>query len=450
MFSLKPGLSKALPGFLKYCTDFSTLRNMSSLGNKFALPDKYKGSEETVWAEFIALALETKPLNLGQGFPDFAAPQVVTNALAEVAKSDNVLLHQYSRGYGHLRLVQALSKLYSSKIGREINPMTEVMTSAGAYEALYCAILGHITTCDEVILIEPFFDCYQPMVEAAGGKVICVPLRPTKTSGTVLSSDWKLDISELTSCFTDKTKAIIVNTPHNPLGKVFTREELTVIADLCKKFNVLCISDEVYEWMIYEPYEHVRIATLPGMWERTITIGSAGKTFSVTGWKTGWAYGPANLMHNLQVVHQNMLNSINTPAQEAVAMALEQEMKIIDSPECYLVSLARELKPKRDYMASFLTDIGMVPIIPEGGYFMVVDWTPLASKVGLDQETDRYKDYRFAKWASKNLKVQGIPPSAFYSVPHKHLGENYIRYCFIKKDENLKKAADILTGWAKS
>lgn len=450
MFSLKPGLSKALPGFLKYCTDFSTLRNMSSLGNKFALPDKYKGSEETVWAEFIALALETKPLNLGQGFPDFAAPQVVTNALAEVAKSDNVLLHQYSRGYGHLRLVQALSKLYSSKIGREINPMTEVMTSAGAYEALYCAILGHITTCDEVILIEPFFDCYQPMVEAAGGKVICVPLRPTKTSGTVLSSDWKLDISELTSCFTDKTKAIIVNTPHNPLGKVFTREELTVIADLCKKFNVLCISDEVYEWMIYEPYEHVRIATLPGMWERTITIGSAGKTFSVTGWKTGWAYGSANLMHNLQVVHQNMLNSINTPAQEAVAMALEQEMKIIDSPECYLVSLARELKPKRDYMASFLTDIGMVPIIPEGGYFMVVDWTPLASKVGLDQETDRYKDYRFAKWASKNLKVQGIPPSAFYSVPHKHLGENYIRYCFIKKDENLKKAADILTGWAKS
>ncbi|CAH1402607.1 unnamed protein product [Nezara viridula] len=448
MLCLRPILSKVLLGSLNSCTVTKQLRTMSSLGNKFALPDKYKGSVTTVWAEFIQLALEVKPLNLGQGFPDFAAPEIVIKALKDVANSDNVLLHQYTRGYGHLRLVNALSKLYSKKIDRELNPMTNVITTAGAYEALYCAILGHVTTCDEVILIEPFFDCYEPMVDAAGGKSVFVPLRPAKTSGTVLSSDWKLDINELTSCFTEKTKAIILNTPHNPLGKVFTYEELTVIADLCKKFNVLCISDEVYEWMVYEPYQHIRIATLPGMWERTITIGSAGKTFSVTGWKTGWAYGPENLIKNMQVVHQNILNSINTPAQEAIAIGLEHEISKMGSPDCYLVSLARELKDKRDYMAKFLTEIGMVPIIPEGGYFMVVDWTPLASKVGLDQESDRYKDYRFAKWTSRNLKVQGIPPSAFYSVPHKHLGENYIRYCFIKKDENLQKAADILKAWA--
>ncbi|XP_073987645.1 kynurenine aminotransferase isoform X1 [Rhodnius prolixus] len=426
---------------------FNYIREMSTLGNKFKLPEKYKGSETTVWAEFIALALQTNPLNLGQGFPDFAAPEFVTDALAKCAKSDNPLMQQYARGHGHLRLVNVLSKVYSSKICREINPLTEIITTAGAYEALYCTILGHISAGDEVILIEPFFDCYEPMVQAAGGKAVFIPLRPTKTDGTILSSDWKLDREELEGLFNKNTKAILLNTPHNPIGKVFNLEELTLIADLCKKWNVLCISDEVYEWMVYEPCEHIRIATLPDMWERTVTIGSAGKTFSVTGWKTGWAYGPSYLIHHLRVVHQNMLNSIATPIQEAIALGLEMEFARMNSSNCYFVSLARELKEKRDYMAKFLKDVGMNPVIPEGGYFMMVDWTPLADKVGLEEEADKYKDYKFAKWMSKNKKIQGIPPSAFYSEEHKNLGEDYIRYCFIKKDENLEKAEQILKAW---
>ncbi|KAE8742516.1 hypothetical protein FOCC_FOCC011926 [Frankliniella occidentalis] len=424
------------------------LASMSS-ANKFDLPDRYRGSEKSVWVEYIQLAQETQPLNLGQGFPDFAAPEHVTKALAEVCTGENVLMNQYTRGFGHLRLVKALSQLYSKLIGRTINPATEVLVTAGAYEALFSTIMGHTGPGDEVIIIEPFFDCYEPMVRAAGGIPKFIPLKLVKPSGSgpVSSGDWKLDVDELSSMFNSKTKSIILNTPHNPIGKVFTQEELTVIADLCKKWNVLCISDEVYEWLVYKPYKHIRIATLPGMWDRTITIGSAGKTFSVTGWKTGWAYGPANLLKNVMTVHQNCVYTCTTPVQEAVARGFELEMSRMDSPECYFYSLAEELLPKRELMAKFLSDVGMVPTIPEGGYFMIADWSPLANKVDLSQEVDKYRDYKFTKWMSKNIKLQGIPPSAFYSEPNKPLIEDYVRYCFIKKDENLHKAAEILQKW---
>ncbi|BES94015.1 Aminotransferase class I and II [Nesidiocoris tenuis] len=400
---------------------------------KFDLALKYKGSEYTVWAEFIELAAKYHPLNLGQGFADFAAPGHVTRCLADVALSDDQpLLQQYSRGYGHVRLVSALSKIYSPLVGRELDSRKELITTAGAYEALFCAIFGHVNPGDEVILIEPFFDCYEPMVRAAGGKPVCIPLRPVETIGSVSSKDWKLNFEELESAFTKSTKLFILNTPHNPTGKVFTADELENIAFLCKKWNVLLLADEVYEWMVYQPAKHIRMCTLPGMWERTITVGSAGKTFSVTGWKIGWAYGPENLVKNMQVVHQNNVNSVNTVAQEAVARSLEYELARIDSPDCYLVSLARDLKGKRDILVKTIMETGMVPTIPEGGYFMLVDWSPLAYKVKLDDEPDTHKDFKFAKWMTKNVKIQGIPPSAFYSFPHKELGGNYVRYCFIK------------------
>lgn len=415
---------------------------------KFSLPERFIGSESSVWVEYIQLALEHKPLNLGQGFPDFAAPDYVTKALSSIAGGDNVLIHQYTRGFGHPRLISALSKLYSQLIGREINPQTEILITSGAYEALFSCIQGHTSPGDEVIIIEPFFDCYEPMVRTVKGVPVFIPLRPRKPAGgKMMSSDWVLDPDELASKFNSKTKAIIINTPHNPLGKVFTEKELTMIADLCKKWNVLCISDEVYEHLVYKPYKHIRIATFPGMWERTITIGSAGKTFSVTGWKIGWAYGPANLMRNLMVVHQNCVYTCATPLQEAVAIGFELELTRLGQPESYFQSLAQELEPKRDFMAKFLEDVGMIPTIPEGGYFMVADWTPLESKVNLNAEKDKYKDYRFTKWMTKNVKLQGIPPSVFYSEPHKHIGEDFVRYCFIKRDENLQEAARILKTW---
>jgi len=405
---------------------------------------KTNGIEKSVWVEFIQLALEAKPLNLGQGFPDFAAPDTIRTALAEaVVDNKNVLLNQYTRGFGHPRLVNALTKMYSKLINREINPMSEMLVTAGAYEALFVTIMGLINPGDEVIIIEPFFDCYMPQVKLAGGTPVFIPLRPKKESGVTTSADWALDPEELASKFTSKTKAIIVNTPNNPLGKVFKRDELEMIADLCKKHNTFAIMDEVYEWMTYDGAEHIRMATLPGMWERTITIGSAGKTFSVTGWKTGWAYGPANLMVGLQVIHQHSVYTCTTPVQEAVGKGFEIEIERLGTPECYFLSLPAELDEKRKKIAKMLSDAGINPIIPEGGYFIMADVRDIMSKIDVGGDPKERKDFRFVKWLSRNKKLQGIPPSAFYEE-NKDIGENYIRFCFIKEDENLEKAAAIL------
>lgn len=422
----------------------------NSIEQKFQLPKRLQGSTPSVWNEYIKLAMEYQPLNLGQGFTDYPVPQYITDALVAATKNANPLLNQYTRGFGHPRLVNALSVLYSQLLNRKIDPFTEVLVTTGAYEALYAAIQGHVDVGDEVIIIEPYFDCYEPMVKMAGGIPRFIPLRlkgSSSSEGTTSSADWVLDNAELEALFNDKTKMIILNTPNNPLGKVFHRNELTKIADLCKKHNVLCLSDEVYEWMVYDGCEHIRICTLPDMWERTITIGSAGKTFSVTGWKIGWAYGPANLLVNLQMVHQNSVYTNATPIQEAIGVAFEAELKRLGSPECYFNSISVELKSKRDFMVQFLQEAGMKPIVPEGGYFLLADWSQLADKVDFSSETDPQRDYRFTKWMSRNLRLQGIPPSAFYSQENKPLIENYVRYCFFKKDENLQKAADILKNW---
>jgi len=258
-----------------------------------------------------------------------------------------------------------------------------------------------------------------------------------------------LDPEELKQVFNSNTKAIIFNNPNNPLGKVFNASEIKEICDLCQQHDVLMISDDVYEHMVYDDHKMIRVAELPGMWDRTITIGSAGKTFSVTGWKLGWAYGPEHLVKNCQVVHQNCVYACPTPIQEAVARAFELEMTRLDSPECYFRSISVDLASKRDFIGRVLRDVGMKPVIPEGGYFMMANWKDLAHKIDLSSESDEQRDYRFVKWLSKNRKLQGIPPSAFFSQPHKYIGEDYIRFCFIKHDDSLKKAEEILTNWRK-
>ena len=253
-------------------------------GSKFPPADRLSGTDNNIWVTFTGLARSTGAVNLGQGFPDYAPPEFVRTALKNVAGSEDYMLNQYTRGYGLPRLVNALSKLYGRYHGREIDPQTEIFVSAGAYHSLFCAFQGLINPGDEVIIVEPFFDCYLPMTTMAGGKPVFVPLRPSKTKdGDMTGDDWKLDPEELRSKFTEKTKFLIVNTPNNPLGKVYKKEELEMIAKLCIEHDVVCISDEVYEWMAYPGSVHFRIATLPGMWDRTITVSSAGKTFSEIG-----------------------------------------------------------------------------------------------------------------------------------------------------------------------
>lgn len=445
-FRSKPEVLTVGPCFAISLSSHQSSRTMSS---KLAPADRIRNTEPNVWVEFIQLALENKPVNLGQGFPDFSPPNYVTKAVSEAVLSENVLLNQYTRSYGHPRLVNIISKFFSKLTGHNIDAHTEILVTIGAYEALFCAIMGNVNPGDEVIIIEPFFDSYEPMVHMAGGTPVYIPLRPTKSGQVMSSEDWVLDPDELKSKFNSKTKAIIVNTPHNPLGKVFKKEELQVIADLAKKWDTLVIMDEVYEWIVYKGKQHIRMATLPGMWDRTITIGSAGKTFSVTGWKLGWAYGPKRLMSNLQAMHQNCIYTCPTPIQEAVAVGFELEIGRLEKPECYFNELPELLQSKRDKMAKFLLEANMIPVIPEGGYFMLADYSKLAPKANFDDGSGKPKDHKFCRWLVKEKKVAAIPPTAFYGKEHKNLAENYIRFCFIKEDSTLEAAEKILKDFSK-
>lgn len=402
---------------------------------------------ESVWVEFMQLALEEKPLNLGQGLPDYveAAPDHVKQNLVKAVAGPNFMLNQYTRGFGHPRLINAISGLYSKLVNQPINPKTEVLVTIGAYESIYCAINAFVDKGDEVIIIEPFFDCYEPMVRLAEGVCKFVPLRLKKQnpSAATTSADWSLDLHELESNISPKTKMLILNTPHNPIGKVFSRSELESIGAICAKHDLLILSDEVYEHLVIDG-EHVRIASLPSMWERTITVGSAGKTFSVTGWKLGWCYGPEKLMKFVQLFHQNCIYTCPTPIQEAVAESFEIEISRMGTKDSYWTNLASSLRQKRDIMVDFLRRANMDPTIPEGGYFLMANTSQIANKYAYSHEFGLTKDHKFVRWLSKNKKLQGIPPSAFYSPEHKSLAEDFIRLCYFKNESTLREAESLI------
>jgi aspartate/methionine/tyrosine aminotransferase len=390
-----------------------------------------QGFGPTVFSEFSAMALQYNAVNLGQGFPNFPAPDFIKSAAQEAIDAD---INQYARGAGQMRLVNALAQTYGPLFGRDLDPIKEIVVTTGATEGIFATMQGLVNPGDEVILIEPFYDSYAPSVIMAGGTPVYVPMRAA--DGTQFASEWTLDMDELDAAFGPATKLLVINTPMNPIGKVFSRAELTQIAEVVQRHNVLVLSDEVYEWMVYPAQdgtaiEHVRIATLPGMWERTLTLGSAGKTFSVTGWKIGWAIGPAPLVNAVLMAHQWIPFTVATPLQEAVATAFEQAPK-----EDYYTWLATTYQAKRDKLMGALQAVGLTPVQPDGSYFIIVATGHLP--VTVPEGTRR--DVAVARWFTTDVGVTAIPPSPFYSAGHQYLTDNLARFCFCKTDEMLDEA----------
>ncbi len=392
---------------------------------------RVRGFGTTVFTEFTALALQHNAVNLGQGFPNFPAPDFVKEAAQAAIAGD---LNQYARAAGHPRLVRALAAVYGPLLGHELDPLSEIVVTVGATEGIFATMQALVEPGDEVILIEPFYDSYPAAVIMAGGTPVYVPLRPK--ANALSAADWVLDMDELRAAISPRTRLLVINTPQNPVGKVYTRHELTQLAELVQEHNLLVLSDEVYEWMTYpdaeHPVEHVRIATLPGMWERTITLGSAGKTFSVTGWKIGWAIAARPLAAALFAAHQWIPFAVATPLQEAVAVALEQVEE-----RGYFHWLRTMYQAKRDKLATVLAEVGLRPVVPQGSYFIIVH----TDHLDVPLEAGYRRDYSVCRWFTRDVGVAAIPPGAFYSAEHADLTENLARFCFCKTDETLEDAA---------
>lgn len=394
----------------------------------------------TVFAEYTALAIEHNAVNLGQGFPNFAAPDFVKDAAQQAIAND---MNQYTRSAGHLRLVQALSQVYSPLFHRTLDPMTEIVVTDGATEGIFATIQALVEPGDEVIMFEPFYDSYPASVIMAGGTPVYVPLRPApmRPGEVNRAAEWTIDFDELAEAFSERTRLVIVNTPQNALGKVFSRAELSKIADLVQAHDAYVLADEVYEWMVYPDaasngngpaVEHVRMSTLPGMWERTVTLGSAGKTFSVTGWKIGWAIAPEPIAHAILMGHQWIPFTVATPLQEAVAVGLERAEE-----EGYFEWLGQMYAAKRNKLLAVLDEVGLTPVHPDGSYFVLAD----SSSLGAPDEPGVRRDVSVCRWLTREIGVAAIPPSHFYQPEHQYLTDNLIRFCFCKTDEMLDAAA---------
>ncbi|MCP5099943.1 MAG: aminotransferase class I/II-fold pyridoxal phosphate-dependent enzyme [Chloroflexi bacterium] len=374
------------------------------------MADRVSGFGTTIFTEMTALANQYNAINLGQGFPDFAAPDFLKEAARQAIAAD---INQYAPGNGRPRLRHALAQKMRVQYGRSINPDTEINVLHGATEAIFATIMGLVNPGEEVIFFEPFYDSYVPSTTMAGGIPRYYTLRPPA---------WEINREELAALFNDNTRLIMINTPHNPTGKVFTEAELQMIAELCQQHDVIAVTDEVYEHIVFNGRSHLSLANIPGMANRTVTISSLGKTFSATGWKVGWTIAPPALTTAIFRAHQFVTFSGAAPLQEAAAIAIE-------TADAYYTTLANDYRRKRDMLTNVLSDAGLTPIMPDGTYFVMVDISHL----------DFENDVAFCRYITKEIGVAAIPPSAFYANPAD--GAGLARFAFCKKDETLVAAA---------
>jgi aspartate/methionine/tyrosine aminotransferase len=371
------------------------------------------GIGTSIFTEITALAVEHGAANLGQGFPDFAAPDFVKQAAARHIREDR---NQYAASAGLPRLRRALADDYRRRWpeGPAVDPDAEVTVASGATELLHDAILAVVNPGEEVIVFEPAYDAYTPDVAMAGGTVRAVSLAPP---------DWRFDPARLEATVGPRTRALVLNTPHNPTGKMFQREELEAIAALCLRHDLLVIADEVYSEIVFGA-PHLSIATLPGMYERTITVDSMGKTFSVTGWKVGWAVAPPPLTAALRAVHQFVTFTNATPFQEALADVLP-----VAARDGYYAGLRSDYARRRELLASSLRAARLDPLPIDGAYFLLADLRPRGV-------TD---DVAFCRRLIAEVGVAAIPTSVFYADPAD--APPFVRFCFAKSDETLRAAA---------
>lgn len=367
----------------------------------------------SVFSTMTALAIEHRAINLAQGFPDFDGPDELLDAAAAAMGGGH---NQYARSAGHPRLAAAVADRVAHDYGLAYDAMTEVAVTSGATEGIAAAMLGLLEPGDEVVLFEPFYDSYPAAVAMAGGVI-----RPC----TLRFPDFALDEAALAACFTSRTRAVLLNTPHNPTGKVFTADELAVVARMCEAHGAFVVADEVYEHLTYDGARHVPIAGLPGMRERTLTLSSLGKTYSLTGWKIGWATGPANLVAGLQAAHQFLTFCSATPFQQAAALALETLR------DDFVAVLKAEYTARRDHLVAALRDVGLEVAVPAGTYFVLADF----SRAWPDGD-----DHAFARHLTTNVGVACIPPTVFYAADAA-AGRRLARFAFCKRTATLDEAA---------
>jgi len=386
----------------------------------------------TIFTEMTLLAQKHGAVNLAQGFPDFDGPEYIKAAAAGAIGSGGVGHNQYARMFGIPPLNQAVAGWWREATGVEIDPDAQVTVTSGCTEAIASAMLGLVNPGDEVILFEPYYDSYRAAVAMAGGVPRFVTLRAGKAA-------FEFDPAELRSAFTDRTRIVLINTPHNPTGKVFSREELGLIADLCVKHDVIALTDEVYERLTYEHSRpHVRLATLPGMYDRTVTMSSLGKTFSLTGWKIGWAIASPELSRAVRTAHQFVTFATATPLQHGAAAALSR----IGERERAVGELLEHFRWAREFLAISLSGLGVHVHSPDGAYFIMADWTR-AGRVRPGQYPD---DAAFCRALTAEAGVAAIPPSVFYE--HREHGRPLARFAFCKRRETLEEGVRRLERWA--
>jgi N-succinyldiaminopimelate aminotransferase len=373
-----------------------------------ALSSKLAGFGTTIFSEMTRLANEHGAINLAQGFPDFDGPEFVKEAAIAAIRAGS---GQYERVSGTPEAHRALAAKYRRDWGLDYAPDTEMVVTCGATEAIFAAVQGLCDDGDEVVLFEPYYDSYKASVRMAGAVPRVVTLR---------APDWSFDPGQLAAAFTSRTRAIVLNTPHNPTGKVFSEDELEAVARLCRERGVFCIADEVYEHLVYDG-RHVPMATLPGMRERTITISSLSKTFSLTGWRIGWAMAPRELASAVRSAHQFITFTAATPLQHGAVAAL-------GAPPDYYAALTADYRDKRDYLVRELSRIGFRVMNPQGTYFLCADFRPF----GFDD------DQVFARHVTEKIGVAAIPPSVFYD--NAEFGKTYVRFAFCKRRETLEAA----------